>query len=198
MKKLLLTTALAAFLMKSCNRDRHDYEYIPEPPIEEPVCPPDCDCPECYTPEPPVCPPDCDCPECYDNGGGEPPVEPDPCAEYKYNVAAQKYKINNVKDDFRDAFYTALHSPLDISPTFWFVFDFVNPNTTTFRDTVTTAVASFEEFHEVMPQMMQANIINVFNAIYVGRNIMTKYIYLDYKNDALARCLYNQEKTNTR
>jgi len=53
MKKLLLTTALAAFLMKSCNRDRHDYEYIPEPPIEEPVCPPDCDCPECYVPEPP-------------------------------------------------------------------------------------------------------------------------------------------------
>ena len=102
MKKLLLTTALAAFLMKSCNRDRHDYEYIPEPPIEEPVCPPDCDCPECYTPEP-----------------------VDPCAELEENLALAKQDSINAIYKVSGPLITAKTQPADIQGLWWETFDHV-------------------------------------------------------------------------
>jgi len=78
MKKLLLTTALAAFLISSCRRCECGQHELPqacecEPVVPPPPCDNTCTCPP---PQPPICPPDCtdDC--CYENGGGdEPPIE---------------------------------------------------------------------------------------------------------------------------
>ena len=202
MKKLLLTTALAAFLMKSCNRDRHDYEYIPEPPIEEPVCPPDCDCPECYTPEPPVCPPDCDCPECYDNGGGEPPVEPDPCAEFEENFNVAKQDSINAADAFRDALTPAITEPNNIENIWWEHFNIFG---------VADDFADSVLFHNIVIRVFIRNSGQLSQNPYVYGNLANIYKLFDrtekfievkdniaiYKHKLYECRLQNPSQTNT-